>query len=205
MQNARPKQFVAVLDFGAQYGQLIARRVRDMHVYSEIVPCDISAADLAAMSPSAIILSGGPASVYAQDAPDMDGAIFDLDIPILGFCYGEQIMAVKLGGEVAHTDKGEYGPSMLTRLGSSVLLDGTPNGGQTVWMSHRDSVSKAPEGFMVTARTENCPVAAMECPRKRFLLHSFTLRCAIPSMVTECSRTSFLMSATLSPAGPWKA
>ncbi len=173
MQNARPKQFVAVLDFGAQYGQLIARRVRDMHVYSEIVPCDISAADLAAMSPSAIILSGGPASVYAQDAPDMDGAIFDLDIPILGFCYGEQIMAVKLGGEVAHTDKGEYGPSMLTRLGSSVLLDGTPNGGQTVWMSHRDSVSKAPEGFMVTARTENCPVAAMECPRKRFFATQF--------------------------------
>ncbi|MEE8723308.1 MAG: glutamine-hydrolyzing GMP synthase [Atopobiaceae bacterium] len=173
MHSARPKQFVVVLDFGAQYGQLIARRVRDMHVYSEIVPCDISADKLAAMRPSAIILSGGPASVYAQDAPDMDGTIFDLDIPILGFCYGEQIMAVKLGGEVAHTDRGEYGPSMLTRLGSSVLLDGTPNGGQTVWMSHRDSVSRAPEGFMVTARTENCPVAAMECPRRRLFATQF--------------------------------
>ena len=101
MSEARPKQFVAVFDFGAQYGQLIARRVRDLHVYSEIVPCDISADELAAMAPSAIILSGGPASVYAEGAPDMDARVFELGIPILGFCYGEQIMAVKLGGEVA--------------------------------------------------------------------------------------------------------
>lgn len=90
MQTSRPKQFVAVFDFGAQYGQLIARRVRDLNVYSEIVPCDISADELAAMAPSAIILSGGPASVYADDAPDMDKRIFDLGLPILGFCYGQQ-------------------------------------------------------------------------------------------------------------------
>ena len=96
MSEARPKQFVAVFDFGAQYGQLIARRVRDLHVYSEIVPCDISADELAAMAPSAIILSGGPASVYAEGAPDMDARVFELGIPILGFCYGEQIMAVSL-------------------------------------------------------------------------------------------------------------
>ncbi|MDD3486729.1 MAG: glutamine-hydrolyzing GMP synthase, partial [Atopobiaceae bacterium] len=161
MQNLSPRQYVAVLDFGAQYGQLIARRVRDLHVYSEVVPCDVTAAELAQKAPAAIILSGGPASVYADDAPDMDAAIFDMGIPVLGFCYGEQIMATKLGGSVAHTDKGEYGPASLTRLGSSGLLDGTPLEAQTVWMSHRDSVAEAPEGFMVTARTETCPVAAM--------------------------------------------
>ena len=161
MQNSRPQQFVAVLDFGAQYGQLIARRVRDLNVYSEIVPCDIPADELAAMGPSAIILSGGPASVYADDAPDMDEKIFSLGLPVLGFCYGQQIMAVKLGGKVGHTEKGEYGPAQLTRQGESRLLDGTPDA-QTVWMSHRDAVSEVPEGFSVTAVTETCPVASME-------------------------------------------
>ena len=161
MQNSRPQQFVAVLDFGAQYGQLIARRVRDLNVYSEIVPCDIPADELAAMGPSAIILSGGPASVYADDAPDMDEKIFSLGLPVLGFCYGQQIMAVKLGGKVGHTEKGEYGPAQLTRRGESRLLDGTPDA-QTVWMSHRDAVSEVPEGFSVTSVTETCPVASME-------------------------------------------
>lgn len=168
-----PRPLVAVLDFGAQYGQLIARRVRDLHVYSEVVPCDISAAELGEMAPDAIILSGGPASVYADDAPDMDPAILELGIPVLGFCYGHQIMAVKLGGEVGHSDVGEYGPAQLMRLGSSPLLDGTPNEVQTVWMSHRDSVSRAPEGFMVTARTEACPVAVMEDPRRRLFSTQF--------------------------------
>ncbi|MDO5107944.1 MAG: glutamine-hydrolyzing GMP synthase, partial [Coriobacteriaceae bacterium] len=159
---SRPSQFVAVLDFGAQYGQLIARRVRDLHVYSELVPCDISSDELSALSPAAIILSGGPASVYAEDAPHVDPAIFELGLPVLGFCYGHQIMAVTLGGEVAHAEKGEYGPAELIREGSSELLASTP-GEQTVWMSHRDSVSRVPEGFTVTAHTETCPVAAMEC------------------------------------------
>ena len=103
------KQLVVVLDFGAQYGQLIARRVRDLHVYSEIVPCDTPADEIAAMNPSALILSGGPASVYAEDAPSVDPAIFELGVPVLGFCYGHQIMAVTLGGEVAHSEVGEYG------------------------------------------------------------------------------------------------
>ena len=106
-------QKVLVFDFGAQYGQLIARRVRDLHVYSEIVPCDISAAEVAKMAPSAIILSGGPASVYAEDAPSIDAGIFELGVPVLGFCYGHQIMAVTLGGEVAHSEVGEYGPATL--------------------------------------------------------------------------------------------
>ena len=161
MQTSRPQQFVAVFDFGAQYGQLIARRVRDLHVYSEIVPCDISAEEISRMAPSAIILSGGPASVYADDAPDMDKRIFSLGIPVLGFCYGQQIMSVKLGGEVGHTEKGEYGPATITRQGTSRILDGTPDT-QTVWMSHRDAVARVPEGFTVTSTTDVCPVASME-------------------------------------------
>jgi GMP synthase (glutamine-hydrolysing) len=161
MQANRPAQFVAVFDFGAQYGQLIARRVRDLHVYSEIVPCDTSAEELRAMAPSAIILSGGPASVYADDAPDMDAAVFELGIPVLGFCYGQQIMAVKLGGKVGHTEKGEYGPAHLVRRGESRVLEGTPQE-QTVWMSHRDAVSEVPQGFSVTSVTDTCPVASME-------------------------------------------
>ena len=161
MQTSRPQQFVAVFDFGAQYGQLIARRVRDLHVYSEIVPCDISAQEISRMAPSAIILSGGPASVYADDAPDMDEKIFSLGIPILGFCYGQQIMSVKLGGEVGHTEKGEYGPATITRQSASRILDNTPDT-QTVWMSHRDAVSRVPEGFTVTSTTDVCPVASME-------------------------------------------
>ena len=161
MQTSRPQQFVAVFDFGAQFGQLIARRVRDLHVYSEIVPCDISAEEISRMAPSAIILSGGPASVYADDAPDMDKRIFSLGIPVLGFCYGQQIMSVKLGGEVGHTEKGEYGPATITRQGTSRILDGTPDT-QTVWMSHRDAVARVPEGFTVTSTTDVCPVASME-------------------------------------------
>ena len=172
MSEAMPKQFVAVLDFGAQYGQLIARRVRDLRVYSEIVPCDISADELAAMGPSALILSGGPASVYAEDAPSVDPAIFELGLPVLGFCYGHQIMAVTLGGEVAHSEVGEYGPARITRDGESALFAGTPDE-QTVWMSHRDAVSRAPEGFVVTSSTDACPVASMEDPARRFFSTQF--------------------------------
>ena len=142
-------QKVVVLDFGAQYGQLIARRVRDLNVYSEIVPCDMPAADLAALEPSAIILSGGPARVYAPDAPELDPAVFDLGLPVLGFCYGQQIMAKTLGGVVGHTEVGEYGPATITRVAPSRLLDGTP-AEQTVWMRHRDSVAMVPAGFGIT-------------------------------------------------------
>lgn len=165
-------QKVLVFDFGAQYGQLIARRVRDLHVYSEIVPCDISAAEVAQMAPSAIILSGGPASVYAEDAPSIDAGIFELGVPVLGFCYGHQIMAVTLGGEVAHSEVGEYGPATLACDNESALFKGTPME-QTVWMSHRDAVSRVPEGFVVTGRTDVCPVAAMECPERKLYSTQF--------------------------------
>ena len=172
MQGLRPKQFVAVFDFGAQYGQLIARRVRDLHVYSEIVPCDISAAELASMHPSAIILSGGPASVYAKDAPSMDPQVFELGIPVFGFCYGQQIMAATLGGAVGHTEKGEYGPAELKRKGSSLVFGDTPDH-QKVWMSHRDSVSRVPQGFSVTASTDTCPIASMECAAQKLYATQF--------------------------------
>lgn len=165
-------QKVLVFDFGAQYGQLIARRVRDLHVYSEIVPCDISAAEVAKMAPSAIILSGGPASVYAEDAPSIDAGIFELGVPVLGFCYGHQIMAVTLGGEVAHSEVGEYGPATLACDNETALFKGTPME-QTVWMSHRDAVSRVPEGFVVTGRTDVCPVAAMECPERKLYSTQF--------------------------------
>lgn len=156
-----PDQKVVVVDFGAQYGQLIARRIRDLHVYSEIVPCDITAEEMRAENPSAIILSGGPASVYAEDAPSLDPEILHLGIPVLGFCYGQQAMAVALGGTVGHTEAGEYGPAEITRVGASKLLDETP-ATQTVWMSHRDAVTEVPEGFSVTSSTTTCPVASME-------------------------------------------
>ncbi len=173
---------VFVVDFGAQYGQLIARRVRDLGVYSEIVPCDVTADELRALAPAAIILSGGPASVYAEDAPTLDLGILEMGVPVLGFCYGQQIMAVTLGGTVSHTDKGEYGPALLKStegqgdgsldLSSSALLQGTPSE-QTVWMSHRDAVSQVPEGFVVTSRTDVCPVASMECAERRLYATQF--------------------------------
>ncbi len=184
--SAFTQQTVIVLDFGAQYGQLIARRVRDLNVYSEIVPCDVTADEVRAMRPAAIILSGGPASVYAEDAPSLDADILRLGIPVLGFCYGQQAMAVALGGEVSHTDKGEYGPAELERLDgacgqeagaepvqpASALFEGTPCQ-QTVWMSHRDAVSRVPEGFVVTSRTDACPVASMECAERKLYATQF--------------------------------
>lgn len=181
MATSTPLSTVLVLDFGAQYGQLIARRVRDLNVYSEIVPCDISADEVREKNPGAIILSGGPASVYAEDAPSVDPEIFELGIPVLGFCYGQQIMAKTLGGTVSHTEKGEYGPAPLTRVdgvdcagcgGTSALYGETPHE-QTVWMSHRDAVSEVPEGFTVTAVTDVCPVASMECPKRKLYATQF--------------------------------
>ncbi len=165
-------QKVIVLDFGAQYGQLIARRVRDLRVYSEILPCDTPADEIAAENPSAIILSGGPASVYAEDAPSVDPAVFKLGLPILGFCYGQQIMAKTLGGVVGHTEVGEYGPATISRVAPSRLLDGTPDE-QTVWMSHRDSVAMVPEGFVITSSTQVCPVASMECADRNLYATQF--------------------------------
>ncbi len=166
-------QKVLVLDFGAQYGQLIARRVRDLGVYSEIVPCDEDASKIADAKPAALILSGGPASVYEKDAPKIDPAVLELGIPVLGFCYGHQTIAVELGGRVAHTEAGEYGPATLeVGLETSRLFANT-SPKQTVWMSHRDSVVDVPAGFSVSASTDICPVAAMECADRRIYATQF--------------------------------
>ena len=151
---------VLVVDFGAQYAQLIARRVREAGVFSELVPHTITKAEVEAKAPVAMILSGGPSSVYADGAPDFDTSIFDLGIPTLGICYGFQVMAQALGGEVANTGLREYGATDATLVGDGgVLLGGQP-AEQNVWMSHGDQVRKAPEGFQVLASTAATPVAA---------------------------------------------
>ena len=152
---------VLVVDFGAQYAQLIARRVREAHVFSEIVPSTITAAEVRKKSPGAIILSGGPKSVYAVPAPSLDPEIYDLGIPMLGICYGAQLMAQQLGGEVANTGVGEYGRTTLTQHGPTVLMTNWPLT-TTAWMSHGDAIAVAPDGFVVTASTPEAPVAVME-------------------------------------------
>jgi GMP synthase (glutamine-hydrolysing) len=151
---------VLVLDFGAQYAQLIARRVRECRVYSELVPHDTPADQLAASDPIGIILSGGPASIYAPGAPAVDPRVFALGVPVLGICYGMQAMAAALGGEVANTGVGEFGRTPVRLERGALFADVAADG--VCWMSHRDSVVRAPDGFSVTAATEATPVAAME-------------------------------------------
>ncbi|UGY93180.1 glutamine-hydrolyzing GMP synthase [Streptomyces gobiensis] len=153
---------VLVVDFGAQYAQLIARRVREARVYSEIVPSTMPVAEILAKNPKAIILSGGPSSVYAEEAPSLDRALFEAGIPVFGMCYGFQLMAQLLGGTVDNTGAREYGrtPLTVTKPGST-LFEGTP-AEQPVWMSHGDACSAAPKGFTVTAATDVVPVAAFE-------------------------------------------
>ncbi len=154
---------IVVVDLGAQYAQLIARRVREAHVFSEIVARDVTAERLREMEPTGIILSGGPASVYADDAYRVDPGILDLGIPILGICYGHQLIADLLGGNVAATGMAEYGKTELAIEGDSVLFRDLPLS-QDVWMSHRDSVETQPPGFVATATTPGARVAAMEAP-----------------------------------------
>lgn len=157
---------VLVIDFGAQYAQLIARRVREARVYSEVAPHTASVAALAALKPAAIILSGGPQSVYAQGAPQVDPALFDLGVPVFGICYGFQAMARALGGEVARTGLSEFGRTPTTVDANGALLEGLPASFST-WMSHGDSVYAAPEGFTTLAHTAGAPVAAFEDAQRR--------------------------------------
>ena len=158
-----------VVDFGAQYAQLIARRVREAGVYSEIVPHGVTAEEVARRAPAGIVLSGGPASVYEPGAPALDPGILDLGVPVLGICYGFQVMAQQLGGRVAHTGAREYGSTAMhvaPDADSAGLLAGQP-AEQTVWMSHGDSVAEAPEGFRVLASSPATPVAAFASDERR--------------------------------------
>ncbi len=154
---------VLVVDFGAQYAQLIARRVRELNVHSRIVSHRVSAGEVAEMHPEAIILSGGPKSVHVAGAPTLDPAIYELGIPIFGICYGVQLIAQQLGGTVGRGMRGEYGRARMTQTtDDSTLLAGTP-AEQDVWMSHFDAVTHAPPAFIATASTPDAPVAALEC------------------------------------------
>ena len=157
---------VLVIDYGAQYAQLIARRVRECKVFSEILPHDVPIDEIKQRRPKGLILSGGPQSVYAEGAPVVNPAFFELGIPVLGICYGQQAMVQALGGEVAQTGTREYGKTELRSQGGT-LFGGIAET-QTVWMSHGDVVSRAPEGFRVTAQTDASPVAALEAPERGF-------------------------------------
>ena len=162
--SARP---VLVVDFGAQYAQLIARRVREAKVYSEVVPHTMSVAEMLAKDPAAIVLSGGPSSVYAEGAPALDAALLTAGVPVFGMCYGFQAMVQALGGTVAHTGLGEYGSTRATVSDLSSTLFNGQVAEQSVWMSHGDSVTQAPPGMKVTASSSGAPVAAFEDDERR--------------------------------------
>jgi GMP synthase (glutamine-hydrolysing) len=167
-QNKSSVQPVLVIDFGAQYAQLIARRVREAKVYSELVPHTMTMKEMLAKQPAAIILSGGPASVYEQGAPGIDKALFASGVPVFGICYGFQLMAQALGGSVEKTGKREYGATQLqVASDGGKLLANLPKQ-QTVWMSHGDSVAKASQGFVATASSAGAPIAAFENLESQF-------------------------------------
>ena len=167
MSDSKNQELVLVVDFGAQYAQLIARRVRQAQVYSEIVPSSMAVEKMLAKKPKAIILSGGPSSVYEAGAPTLDSKLFEAGIPIFGICYGFQVMASALGGVVTQTGKSEFGRTTLSHKSNSKLLAGLPNE-FSVWMSHGDSVTSAPAGFTSTASTADTAIVAFENSDAKF-------------------------------------
>ena len=166
------QEMIIVLDFGGQYNQLIARRVRECHVYCEVHPYTMTLEQIKAMNPKGIIFTGGPNSVYGEDSPRYQKEIFELGVPILGICYGSQLMSYMLGGKVETAPVSEYGKTEVDVDASSVLFDGVSD--KTIcWMSHTDYIAEAPVDFKVTAHTPVCPVAAMECPEKKLYATQF--------------------------------
>ncbi len=168
----RPDEFVAVLDFGGQYNQLIARRIRDLGVYSELIPFNTPVEKIREMAPKGIVFSGGPASVYAENSPLVDPAIYDLGIPIFGICYGMQMMSHQLQGKVEKAGKREYGKAMVNFTEHCSLAHGLERT-QQVWMSHSDLVVEPPAGFVIDASTDHAPVAAMSHPEKKLYAVQF--------------------------------
>ncbi len=189
---------VLVVDLGAQYAQLIARRVREANVYSEIVPHSMSASDMLARDPAAIILSGGPSSVYEEGAPDVDPALFGAGVPVLGICYGFQLMARALGGTVAKTGLREFGRTTATVAEHGTLLAASPDE-QSVWMSHGDAVHAAPPGFRVLATTDGSPVAAFENPDLRMCGTQWHPEVRHTPLGQEALRTFLVDVAGISP------
>ncbi|WP_418747177.1 glutamine-hydrolyzing GMP synthase [Frisingicoccus sp.] len=166
------REMIIVLDFGGQYNQLIARRVRECHVYCEVHPHTMTLEQIKALNPKGIIFTGGPNSVYGEDSPTYQKEIFELGVPILGICYGSQLMAHILGGKVQTAPVSEYGKTEVSVNTSSVIFEGVSE--QTIcWMSHTDYIAEAPAGFKVIANTPVCPVAAMECPERKLYATQF--------------------------------
>jgi len=168
----KPEEMIVVLDFGGQYNQLIARRIRDLGVYSELLPYQTSAAKIAELKPKGIVFSGGPASVYGENAPLVDPGVYELGIPILGICYGMQMMSHQLNGRVERAGKREYGKAVVEFAPHCQLVQGMELK-QQVWMSHSDRVSEPPAGFIVDASTEHAPIAAMSHPERKFYAVQF--------------------------------
>ncbi|GIQ66644.1 hypothetical protein PACILC2_52120 [Paenibacillus cisolokensis] len=168
----KPNEIIVVLDFGGQYNQLIARRIRDLGVYSELLPYNTPVERIRELQPKGIVFSGGPASVYAEQSPLVDPAVYELGVPILGICYGMQLMAHQLKGKVQRADKREYGKAEIEFVAGSCFIEGLERR-QTVWMSHSDLVVELPEGFRVEASTAHAPVAAMSHPERKFYAVQF--------------------------------
>ncbi|WP_068782738.1 glutamine-hydrolyzing GMP synthase [Paenibacillus phocaensis] len=162
----KPNEMIVVLDFGGQYNQLIARRIRDLGVYSELLPFNTPVERLREIAPKGIVFSGGPSSVYAEEAPHIDPAVYDLGVPIFGICYGMQLMAHQLGGKVERAEKREYGKADVDFAEHSALTRGL-DAKQTVWMSHGDHVTQLPNGFVVDASTEHAPIAGFANPDRK--------------------------------------
>ncbi|GIP18912.1 GMP synthase [glutamine-hydrolyzing] [Paenibacillus montaniterrae] len=168
----KQNEIIVVLDFGGQYNQLIARRIRDLGVYSELLPYNTSVERIRELNPKGIVFSGGPASVYEENSPLVDPAVYDLNIPILGICYGMQMMSHQLNGKVERAGKREYGKADVTFIEGSLIATGLESS-QTVWMSHSDLVIEPPTGFKVDASTEHAPIAAMSDDARRFYAVQF--------------------------------
>ncbi|GBF75626.1 GMP synthase (glutamine-hydrolyzing) [Paenibacillus sp. 598K] len=168
----KPNEIIVVLDFGGQYNQLIARRIRDLGVYSELLPYNTTVERIKELQPKGIVFSGGPASVYEENSPLVDPAVYDLGIPIFGICYGMQLMSHQLKGEVQRAGKREYGKAEVDFVDGSLLIQGL-EAKQSVWMSHGDHVVTLPEGFQLDAGTPSAPIAAMSHPEKKFFAVQF--------------------------------
>ena len=184
---------VVVLDYGGQYSQLIARRVRECGVFSELLPHHVGAAEVARRQPKGVILSGGPASVYAEGAPKLEQELLELGVPVLGICYGMQLLARELGGTVQGAEIGEFGRSQLTVGETGRLLAGTP-AEQTCWMSHRDTVFAAPPGFTPLASSTASPVAAWTIPPSSSTYSAVWIVALV--VIIVAGRTSWLRSRT---------
>ena len=194
---------VLIIDFGSQVTQLIARRLREAGVYTEILPCTTDPAKITAAAPRGIILSGGPNSVAMADTPRAPQEVFDLDVPVLGICYGQQTMCQQLGGRVEPGTSREFGRATLEIGESCALFEGLWPAGETrtVWMSHGDHVAELPPGFRVVATSSGAPFAAVADDERRYYGVQFIPRWSIPRMAARCCRVLRWGSAAVREAG----